>query len=314
MGRLKPPPKTGCSDQPRRYSGPRSLPSAPRPSHAKRPGTVGHRHVDQLMPKREDPLTTVLESRCFSFRHGGRAILQDINFSARQGDFLHVVGPNGAGKTTLLKCILRMWEGGEGELLVGGRSVRQYSRRELARQMAYVPQADGREVFFSVEDFVLFGRYPHRGRFSSPTVEDRRVAWDAMELTHTAPFARRTMLSLSGGERQKVYIAAALAQQTPILLLDEPAAFLDPRHQAEVDRLLRRLCGERRVTVVSVTHDVHRGAHSSDKVLALKEGGVVYFGGAESFFKGDILESLYGIPFDVMPIENGAYSRAFPHV
>jgi iron complex transport system ATP-binding protein len=241
----------------------------------------------------------LIEGEGLSFRRGPRVILKDVTFNVRRGEFLCVTGPNGAGKTTLLLCLLRLVEA-EGLLRLNGRPLSSYGRRELARWMSYVPQADGRAIPFTAEDFVLLGRYPLWGRFESSGEKDRAAVRQALERAGAAAFARRPVASLSGGERQKVFIAAALAQEAPLLLLDEPTTFLDPRHQSEMRGLLRSLHRDSGATLVMVTHDINLAALCGDRVLALREGSPAFFGPSAEFLTPAVLEDLYGVPFDVM--------------
>ena len=218
------------------------------------------------MPDNPNP---VLEITNFSFRIGAKKILRDVTFSVAKGEYLSIVGPNGAGKTTLLKCIDRIHRGGSGQIAVYGRPLESYRQRDLARHLSYVPQADGRVFPFTVEQFVLMGRYPHLNAFSSIAHEDRKTVLEVMERARISPFAHRRLDTLSGGERQKVYIAAALAQGAQVLLLDEPTTFLDYRHQAEIRDLLAEINRNSGVTIVAVTHDVNRAAMDSHRIVAL---------------------------------------------
>ena len=239
----------------------------------------------------------VLAVRNFSFRLGAKQILGDVSFSVRRGEYLSIVGPNGAGKTTLLRCIDRLLSGGSGEIEVFGRPLEGYRRRDLARRISYVPQADGRIFPFSVRQFVLMGRYPYLNPFSSVDREGRQAVREALELTGTGEFAERRLDTLSGGERQKVYIAAALAQGAEILLLDEPTTFLDYRHQAEIRDVLARANRASGTTVLCVTHDLNRAALDSDRILALCGGAVVFCGRPEEIMKAEVLQSIYHTPF-----------------
>ena len=216
----------------------------------------------------------VLALEDFSLDLGGRAILRSLTFSVRKSERIAIVGPNGAGKTTLLKCLNRIHFRGRGSIRVAGRPLKEYSQDELARRLAYVPQAEGLSVPFTVEEFVLMGRYPHLGPLTSVGQKDREAVRGALEATGTTSFAERSLDTLSGGERQKVFLAAALTQEADILLLDEPAAFLDPAHQVDIYRLLRRIHRERGTTILSVTHDLNTALTHSDRVLALREAVV----------------------------------------
>lgn len=242
-----------------------------------------------------------VEVRRFSFWLEDKPVLRDVSFSVLEGEYLSIVGPNGAGKTTLLKCLDRIYTGGRGEIAVFGRPLAAYRQKELARRLSYVPQADGRVFPFTVEQFVLMGRYPYLSPFTSVRREDRQAVREALELTGTAPFAGRMLDTLSGGERQKVYIAAAVAQGADALLLDEPTTFLDYRHQAEIRDLLTRLNGAGK-TIVAVTHDVNRAALDSHRIVALREGEVVFCGTPGELMHPGVLRSVYGA--DLLLVEH----------
>ena len=232
-----------------------------------------------------------------SIRLGGKTILDRVSFEVRPGESLAIVGPNGAGKTTLLKCLNRILVGGSGRIDVAGRPLASYSRKQLARWMSYVPQADTQAVAFTVEQFVLMGRYPYLSPFSPVSRLDREAAREAMALTGTAAFADRLLGTLSGGERQKVYLAAALAQGAPIMLLDEPTTFLDYHHQDEIGELLAHTATTTDRTTILVTHDVNRAALVSDRIIALRDGRVVFDGRPEEIMRPDELGRIYASPF-----------------
>lgn len=238
----------------------------------------------------------VLEAKNFSLVRGGREILRDVSFQIERGEYVTIVGPNGAGKTTLLKCFDRLIEAGEGRLSICGKPREEYRQRELARLIAYVPQADGRMIPFSVEQFLLMCRYPYLSPFAAVSKEDRRIVREAMDRTDTARFADRMLATLSGGERQKVYIAAALAQGSSIWLLDEPTTFLDYGRQAEILSLMAAANRQFGATIVSVTHDLNHAVLETDRVIALKEGRVAFNGPPAEIMKPAVLETIYGTP------------------
>ncbi len=255
----------------------------------------------------------VIAIRNFSFCFGRREILRDVSFDVRQGEYLTIVGPNGAGKTTLLKCVDRILAGGSGEIEIGGRPLASYRQKELARLISYVPQADGRVFPFTVEQFVLMGRYPHLNPFSAIGKEDHLAVEEALELTGTAEFAQRRLDTLSGGERQKVYIAAALAQAADVLLLDEPTTFLDYRHGDEVRTLLARANKQSGVTIVAVSHDVNAAALESDRIVALRDGAVVFCGSPGEIMKPDVLQRIYGTSFLLVDHPRAGLPVIVPH-
>ena len=224
---------------------------------------------------------------------GGRTILDRVSIAVSGREHLAVIGPNGAGKTTLLRCLMRIIPATSGEIRVLGNLLGDYSQRELARVVSYVPQSDGRALSFSVYDFVAMGRFPHVDRFARMARADRDAVREALELTGTSSLSERVLATLSGGERQCVLIAAALAQGAQILLLDEPTTFLDPGHQARIHALVDRLRRDLGMTVIAATHDVNSAASWCDRVLALKDGAVAFVGTSAELMRDDVLETIY---------------------
>jgi iron complex transport system ATP-binding protein len=235
----------------------------------------------------------LLVVRDVSLVRQGRSVLRGVSLDLERGRRLVLVGPNGAGKTTLLKCLNRILGGWSGSITLTGRDLNAYSHRQLARWMAYVPQAGVQTAPFSVEVFVAMGRYPYQGPLARLTAQDRQAVDAALELTDTVFLRDRAMHALSGGERQRVLLAAALAQEAQILLLDEPTVFLDPRHEAAFCAVLSRVHQERNLTMITVTHDLNRAVLMHDRLVALKQGEVVFSGTPESFMTGAHLEEVY---------------------
>jgi len=237
---------------------------------------------------------------------GGVPVLHDITIDIPSGTRTSIIGPNGAGKTTLLKALAGLVKPASGLILVNGRSVSSLGARGLARQIAYVPQMTEKTMPCRVADFVLLSRYAHgRHLFGSADATDRDSARRAIERAGIAGFADRDLSTLSGGERQKVLVAAALAQEAPILLLDEPAAFLDYRRQLELVDLLEgvRLEGNgsgEPCTVVSVVHDLNGGALEGDLVIALSDGRVAFTGSPAELVEDRRLANIYGVEFETI--------------
>ena len=250
----------------------------------------------------ENTLTPpVLEIRNLSLSMGGKKILRDVSFQVPEGGYLCVVGPNGAGKTSLVKCLMRIYARWNGTVKIRGRQVSGMTQRELAREIGYVSQADDRFFPFTTAQFLLMSRYPNLSPLSRAGDRDHQAVRDAMVLTGIEGFADRDMRTLSGGERQKVFIAAALAQGARILLLDEPTTFLDPFHEGQVlaiiDRL-RRLSG---TTVISVTHDINHALIHAEQVLALVEGEMVFDGSPPDLLAPSNLKRIFGREFTLVP-------------
>ena len=251
--------------------------------------------------------SVVIDIASYSFGVSDREILKDISVTVHEGEYVSIVGPNGAGKTTLLKCISRIHKGGRGKITVAGKKLEEYGQKELALKVSYVPQADGHHAPFTVREFVMMGRYPYLSPFSPPSPSDIAAVQEALDVTGSREFSERFLGTLSGGERQKVYIAAALAQDAKVLLLDEPTTFLDPKHESDIYRLLAEINRQRGVTVISVTHDINSAVLTSRTILALKGGAVAFYGPAEAFMKEEILRSIYEKSFSLM--EHPQYGR-----
>ncbi len=242
-------------------------------------------------------MRTAIEVNNYSYCVSGKQILSGVSLAVENGENVSIIGPNGAGKTTLLRCINRIITGGTGVINLNGKPISEYNQKDIARMIGYVPQT-GKNIFpFTVREFVLMGRYSFFSPFSAISKTDEEAVKQALIITGTEKWADRSMSTLSGGERQKVLIAGALAQGAKILLLDEPATFLDPYYQDEVYRLLSRLNNESGVTIVSVTHDINSACFFSSRIIALKDGHVVFQGPAGKIMDNEILHRIYSKDF-----------------
>jgi iron complex transport system ATP-binding protein len=252
----------------------------------------------------------VTEDLCV--RLGEAEILDRVSLSIGGGEFLAVIGPNGAGKSTLLRCLDGVLDPVSGRVLIDGRPLADFGRRELARAVSYVPQPDAGPFEFTVRSYVEMGRYPHLRTWAAPTEADVAAVVEAMELTGVSALAGRSMASLSGGERQRASIAAALAQGGSILLLDEPTSFLDYRHQVQILDLIDRLHREKSLTVVAVTHDLNSIVASADSVLALKDGRVAFSGPPADLVDVQTLAAIFDADFRLIPGGYGGLPLVLP--
>src|SRR5689334_6457029 len=200
-------------------------------------------------------------------RYGAADVLAGVNLRLTGGDLTAVVGPNGAGKSTLLGIMAGLRDGYSGECRFDGVEVSRWNRRAFARRVSSVPQATRVEFPFTAAEVALMGRAPHAAGLIE-SAQDRQAVTDAMRATETLHLCSRDFRSLSGGEQQRVILAAALAQSPEALLLDEPTTYLDLRHQVSLYRILRGLC-KRGVLVVAVTHDLNLAAAYADRVVVL---------------------------------------------
>ncbi len=246
------------------------------------------------------PLSLDLKVEDLSLDLDGHEILKDISFQVGRGQSCSIIGANGAGKTTLLKCIIKIYKPSGGAISIRGEDCNQLSQRELAKRVAYVPQGIEEVVGYSVREFISLARYPHLGRWGKPTPADEKAIEESLAKTQIQDLADRDFQTLSGGEKQKVLIASALAQASEILLLDEPTSHLDYRHQVEVHELLNQLQMEDQLTILKVTHHLNPSLFSGDQVLALESGKLIFSGAPRDLLQAGELERIYKTPFEII--------------
>ena len=242
----------------------------------------------------------MLRAADVSFAYGpGQAGLHGVSLDVERGGLVGVLGPNGSGKTTLLRLLGGLLTPASGRITIDGRDVSHMTRRDLARRIAIVPQETRLSFEYSVLEVVLMGRFPHLGPFELESPEDVTIARRALEATGTLALADRPYQTLSGGEKQRVIIAGALAQATDLMLLDEPTAALDPGYQIEIAALLRRLNADRDVTIVVATHDLNFAAGLCRDLLLLREGRVLASGPTTKALTRESVRALYDVEADV---------------
>lgn len=233
----------------------------------------------------------------FSIRctYGIIVALDDVSLSVGSGEFVGVLGPNGSGKSTLLRAIAGAVRPVRGRVTLDGRDIREMGAKAVARNIAVVPQNGHVPFSFSVRDIVLMGRAPHLGRFSSEGTHDIEVARQAMEATSVLQFASRSITGLSYGERQRVTVARALAQEPRILLLDEPTSHLDLKYQVDIMDLVWSLSRRNGLAVVAVLHDVNLASQYCDKIVMLCKGRQVAAGMPKEIITPESIGDVYGV-------------------
>lgn len=230
------------------------------------------------------------------FSYNKLEVLRGVNCSIAAGEFLGIIGPNGSGKTTFLKLLDGELLPARGEVLLDEIPVLKMSRRQIAQKVAVVPQAQELTFRFSVLELVLMGRSPHLGLLQFERRRDIEIAQWAMRMTNTAHIADRDLGELSAGERQRVFIARALAQETAMILMDEGTAFLDIGHQVEIMALMRQLNDERGITVVVVTQDINLASAYCDMILLFNAGRIHSTGAPDMVINEANIEEVYGLP------------------
>ena len=225
--------------------------------------------------------------------YGQSRIVSDISFQIQPGQFFVIIGPNGSGKTSLMKLMAGIVKPSQGHIQLRQKNIQTYSRRQLARHLAYVPQSFQHEYAFTVRETILMGRSPHLGLLGLEGTQDAEIAERSMRATQTVHLSSRRMDQLSGGEQQRVLIARALTQDPAILLLDEPTSALDLSHQILVMDLLENLKKEFNVTVVMIAHDLNIAALYGECLLLLHKGCISRIGPARQVLTFDNLEEVY---------------------
>lgn len=246
-----------------------------------------------------------------SFAYGERRVLHDVSFSVEYGEFLSVLGPNGVGKSTLFRCMLGLLAPSSGGAYVDGRRVADMTARELAYAIAYIPQSHSPVFNFSVYDMVLMGTTAQTGSFASPGKRQRSLANKALRRLGIAHLADRGYGSLSGGERQLVLIARAIAQEAKILIMDEPSSALDFGNRMRVMQTVQGLTQDG-YAVIQSTHDPDQAYQYSDKILALQGGRVAAFGTPQETIRSALISALYGVDVEVLSVRGDAIRVSIP--
>lgn len=256
-------------------------------------------------------MTEVLTVDNLGFRAGGKAILENVSFRVANGEFVCIIGPNGAGKSSLLKNIIKIMQPSEGLIKAAGKDLGRLSQKELAAVVSYVPQYLEKIPPFTVYEFVAMSRFPYKNYNHTLSPQEHSIIIDALADVDLSDFKESLLNILSGGELQRVMIAAALAQETEMLLLDEPFASQDPKHQEEVFKLLLNLKTKKSVAVLCVCHDLNIATRLSDRLIALKEGKIIYEGNSADFISENMMDKLYDTEFITFNKETGSLPFVF---
>ncbi|NJO81358.1 MAG: ABC transporter ATP-binding protein [Blastochloris sp.] len=243
-----------------------------------------------------DPIpAAALAAEQISAGYDRRTVLDSLSIQIARGAVTALVGPNGSGKSTLLKALARLLQPSAGTVYLDGTAIARMPTAAVARMLAVLPQGPTAPAGLTVAELVEQGRYPHAGPLRMLRRQDHVAITEALALTNTAQFADRPVDSLSGGERQRVWLALALAQATPILLLDEPTTFLDIGHQIEVLDLVCTLNRDHGKTIIMVLHDLNHAARYADRLIALRAGRIVADGPPVTVLTPSLLEQVFGV-------------------
>jgi iron complex transport system ATP-binding protein len=257
----------------------------------------------------------MLELRCLSAGYSSKLVISDISFKADKGSFWGIIGPNGAGKTTLFRAISRIIKPFSGDIFFDGKNVLEIERVQLAKTVATMLQAYDFPFSYTVEEFVMMGRYPHQKRFEKPTKNDHDIVQKNLEFADLLPLKNQKLNELSGGERQRAMLAQALAQKPKLLLLDEPTAYLDIGHQITMLDLIKKLNKTEGLTVVMILHDLNLASEYCENLLLLNNGRTHISGTPRDVLTYENIETVYKTVAIVKdnPISRKPYIFAVPH-
>lgn len=237
-----------------------------------------------------------LSARDITVGYGRRPISEHLSVDVPDGRFTVIVGPNACGKSTLLRALSRLLKPDAGQVVLDGKDIHAYPAKEVARRLGLLPQSSIAPDGITAADLVARGRYPYQKLIRQWSAEDEAAVVAAMTATGVLDLSGRLVDTLSGGQRQRVWVAMVLAQQTPIVLLDEPTTFLDIGHQIELLELCRRLNREHRNTTVAVLHDLNQACRYADHIIAMKAGAVVARGDPKTIITAELIEDVFGLP------------------
>ncbi|GAA0376059.1 ABC transporter ATP-binding protein [Bacillus horti] len=232
--------------------------------------------------------------------YGERDIVKDLNLKIPEGKVTTIIGPNGCGKSTILKTMARILQAKTGVVYLDGKAIHKESTKEIAKKMAILPQTPEAPSGLTVTELVSYGRFPHQRGFGKLTAEDKDIVRWALDVTGMTEFHDRTIDALSGGQRQRVWIAMSLAQETDLLLLDEPTTYLDLAHQLEILQLLERLNQEQKRTIVMVIHDLNHAARFAHHMVAINGGNIVKEGSPSEVMTCSVLQKVFNIDAEIV--------------
>ncbi|GAB3618396.1 ABC transporter ATP-binding protein [Okibacterium endophyticum] len=243
----------------------------------------------------------VLATSGLGVGYDGRVVCDDVTVGIPAGSYTAIIGPNACGKSTLLRAIARILPLSAGTVLLDGKDISGVPTKALARQLGLLPQSSTAPDGIRVADLVARGRYPHQRMFDRWSAEDEAAVMHALEATEATSLSGRLVDELSGGQRQRVWLSMVLAQQTPVLLLDEPTTFLDIAHQYGLLELFGRLRDDLSRTIVVVLHDLNQAARYADHLIVMKDGAIVDAGHPVDVITAEMVNDVYGLPCRVVP-------------
>ncbi|MFX3636480.1 MAG: ABC transporter ATP-binding protein [Candidatus Pristimantibacillus sp.] len=241
----------------------------------------------------------MLKIQSLKIRYSQKTIVNNFSLEVNEGEIVSIIGPNGSGKSTILKALSRLIPCAGGSVCIANQELDTLSTKQVSRLMCMLCQSNTSPADMTVEELVGYGRIPHKKWYERLSAEDHEVVHWALQHTGMLDYKDRLVISLSGGEAQRAWLAMALAQRPKVLLLDEPTTYLDIAHQLEVLELVRTLNRELKLTVVMVLHDLNHASTYSDKVCVIKDGDMRVFGKPQDVFTMELIRSVYGVDTEI---------------
>jgi len=254
----------------------------------------------------------IIELKNITLKYGDYEVLRDISFNIKKGEFTSIIGPNGAGKSTVLKAIMKNIELASGDISIKEKSIKNITHREKACIIGFVPQEFNISFDFTVYDIVAMGRNPYIAKFKKSKFDDNKIIEESLQKTNTYEFKDKYFNSLSGGEKQRVIIARALAQQPEILILDEATSSLDIHHQLDILELIHSLNREDGLTVLTIMHDLNLASRFSDKIVLLSKNGLIKSGTPSEVIDEQVLKNVYDMDMVVRENKLLSYTEIIP--
>ena len=249
--------------------------------------------------------TSILRTQEISFSYDQETVLRSISINIKSQEFIGVIGPNGSGKSTLLKLLGGVLKPDSGQIFFKGKNYIDYQRKQLAQSITWVPQEHPMVFPFKVSEIVLMGRHPYLSAFTFEGEDDIEIARSAMKQTQTLQFAERGFNEISGGEKQRVVIAGAIAQEPELMILDEPTSALDIKYQIQILNILKTLNENKKTTVILAMHDLHLAAKYCTRLILLEEGKVFKDGKTEEVLQKEHIEKVYGLKVHLIHDQSG---------
>lgn len=249
--------------------------------------------------------TSILKTQEISFSYDQETVLRSISINIQSEEFIGIIGPNGSGKSTLLKLLGSVLKPDSGQIYFKGKNYIDYQRKQLAQSITWVPQEHPMVFSFKVSEIVLMGRHPYLSAFTFEGEDDIEIARSAMKQTQTLQFAERGFNEISGGEKQRVVIAGAIAQEPELMILDEPTSALDIKYQIQILNILKTLNENKKTTVVLAMHDLHLASKYCTRLILLEEGKIFKDGKTEEVLQKEHIEKVYGLKVHLIHDQNG---------